>query len=367
MEVIRALDTCATDKTIRAVLLTGEGRAFCAGQDLAEAIAPGTRIEEILTTQYNPIVRRIRALPKPVVAAVNGVAAGAGANIAFACDLTLAAESATRDGPVPDTLPDALRTAATFAIAADGFLLKLPSGLKFLYRQGQAVTVERPENVPESDVPLFLNGSVYGAIAWINGLVPLHASGVVHDGRVHAFTGHSGAGKSTLAAGLSARGLPIMADDVLVLDMSDPADVKCLPGHKQLKLWKDAVEMVGAATKHQVREQIDKFFIEPASPYYPEPLPLAELYLLTDNSKTEATFVPVQGMERFTQARAAFYRPHLCNAIADRQDLFGLLSRLAAKVPITKFDRPRDRKLYADGVSAMLARITAQELAAVRG
>ena len=93
-ELIDALDRCAADPAIRAVLLSGQGRAFCAGQDLAEAIAPGTRIEDILTTQYNPIVRRIRALKKPVVAAVNGVAAGAGANIAYACDLTLAAESA---------------------------------------------------------------------------------------------------------------------------------------------------------------------------------------------------------------------------------------------------------------------------------
>ena len=95
LEVIHALDRVKDDASVRAVLITGEGRAFCAGQDLAEAIAPGTRIEEILTTQYNPIVRRIRALPKPVIAAVNGVAAGAGANIAYACDLTLAAESAS--------------------------------------------------------------------------------------------------------------------------------------------------------------------------------------------------------------------------------------------------------------------------------
>lgn len=94
LEVIDALDRVKADATVRAVLLTGEGRAFSAGQDLAEAIAPGAKIQDILATQYNPIVRRIRALPKPVVAAVNGVAAGAGANIAYACDLALAAESA---------------------------------------------------------------------------------------------------------------------------------------------------------------------------------------------------------------------------------------------------------------------------------
>ena len=94
LETIDALDKAKDDANVGAVLLTGEGRAFCAGQDLAEAIAPGTKIEEIISVQYNPIIRRIRNLPKPMVAAVNGVAAGAGANIAYACDLTLAGESA---------------------------------------------------------------------------------------------------------------------------------------------------------------------------------------------------------------------------------------------------------------------------------
>lgn len=94
-EVQNALDDCESDKDVRAILLTGNGRAFCAGQDLKEATKKDAlSIGEIVDTTYNPIVTRLRSIEKPIVCAVNGVAAGAGANIAFACDITLAADSA---------------------------------------------------------------------------------------------------------------------------------------------------------------------------------------------------------------------------------------------------------------------------------
>lgn len=104
------LDECASLHEIRAVYLTGAGKAFSAGQDLAEVADPaGPGMEKILLEQYNPIVTRIRHLPKPVVAAVNGVAAGAGANIALCCDIVVAAESASfiqafsKIGLIPDS------------------------------------------------------------------------------------------------------------------------------------------------------------------------------------------------------------------------------------------------------------------------
>lgn len=104
------LDRCSTDDNIRAVILTGEGKAFCAGQDLAEATDPqGPALQEIVSKHYNPIILKIRALEKPVIAAVNGVAAGAGANIALACDLVIAKESAafiqafSKIGLIPDS------------------------------------------------------------------------------------------------------------------------------------------------------------------------------------------------------------------------------------------------------------------------
>ncbi len=91
-----ALDDCQADQNVRVVVITGEGKAFCAGQDLKEVtdekLNPG--FKKILDEHYGPIISKIRALEKPVVAAVNGVAAGAGANIALACDLVIAHEKA---------------------------------------------------------------------------------------------------------------------------------------------------------------------------------------------------------------------------------------------------------------------------------
>lgn len=104
-----ALDTAASDKTIRAVYLTGEGKAFCAGQDLSDLNMGATdSIENAVRKQYNPIVLKLRALEKPVVCAVNGVAAGAGASLALACDIVIAATSVafvqafSKIGLVPD-------------------------------------------------------------------------------------------------------------------------------------------------------------------------------------------------------------------------------------------------------------------------
>ncbi|HYM83795.1 MAG TPA: enoyl-CoA hydratase-related protein [Candidatus Dormibacteraeota bacterium] len=110
LQLLRALRDAEHDREVRAVVVTGSGRAFCAGQDLHERLEPDAPPLEIeIRERYAPLVRQLVSMPKPVVAAVNGVAAGAGASLAFACDLRVAAEDARlvlafgRIGLVPDS------------------------------------------------------------------------------------------------------------------------------------------------------------------------------------------------------------------------------------------------------------------------
>jgi 2-(1,2-epoxy-1,2-dihydrophenyl)acetyl-CoA isomerase len=129
-EVSRALEEVA--RSARVLVITGAGRGFCAGQDLSDpAVKPGSDLKEALEKHYNPLIRRIAALDMPVIAAVNGVAAGAGANIALACDIVIAARSAkfiqsfANIGLIPDsggtwTLPRLAGQARAMGLALTG-------------------------------------------------------------------------------------------------------------------------------------------------------------------------------------------------------------------------------------------------------
>jgi len=128
-----AMDRAEADPAVRCLLVTGAGRGFCAGADLAgrDLKASGVDLGATLDANYNPLIRRMRSLPKPIVCAVNGVAAGAGANFALACDIVLAARSASfiqafvKIGLVPDCggtyfLPRLAGTQRAMALAMTG-------------------------------------------------------------------------------------------------------------------------------------------------------------------------------------------------------------------------------------------------------
>ena len=137
----KTLANCESDNSIRCIFITGAGKAFCAGQDLKEVMDPqGPEIEQIVREHYNPIIQKIREIKKPVIAAVNGVAAGAGANLALACDIVTATQSAkfiqafSKIGLIPDS-------GGTYFLPR---LIGLPKATAFMMT-GEPVSSEKAE------------------------------------------------------------------------------------------------------------------------------------------------------------------------------------------------------------------------------
>jgi hypothetical protein len=256
-------------------------------------------------------------------------------------------------GDVPAMLDAPAAIAGAYQISDDAFLLSLPSGLAFYYRRGIGTTYRRSAETTDDEIALFFDGWVVGAIAWLNGYVPLHASAVLHDGQIFAFTGHSGAGKSTLAAALAQRGMTLCSDDVLLLDLADPAQIVALPGPERIKLWDDALTLTGHRSVHPVRPGIRKFYVSELS-FACTPHPVRRLYFLDSRAEAGTGFTAIEGASRFNFMRSAYYRPQLFTAIAGQARYFQMGVRLSRSVEMRRFNRSRDHSDFSAGIDMIL-------------
>ena len=257
-------------------------------------------------------------------------------------------------GPVPQRLGDEPLAETSWQITSEEFLLRGHGHHYFYYRRDEGVRIFRGTGAKPDEESLWLNGSVYAAIASMNGLLPIHASAVAVEGRVFAFTGPSGAGKSTLIAALGARGLPMFCDDTLVLDMQNE-QILCLPGHKKLKLAPDAVALTGAARGARVAEAIDKFYCAPPAGEVGVALPLAELIFLEEAPEIAVT--AIAGYERFKRINDDHYTAALYAGARDFRpaERFKHLTSLATNVPMAQFSRPLDPASFDKAVDVIHA------------
>lgn len=272
----------------------------------------------------------------------------------------LAAEARVRYGPVPRTLGGHPMPPGSMLLKDETFLLRTQTGYRLFYVRGEGVTVERDPGADPNEEALWLGGSVYAAIAAINGFLPFHASAVAWQGKVFAFSGPSGAGKSTLVAALGQHGLPLFCDDTLVLDISDPANVLCLPGHKRLKLTAEALTLTGAKAQEKVAPMVEKFYAEPAAGTLNAVLPLARLTFLEQGD--QMGFAEISGAQRLARLNDDHYTAELyawaqSDGLAAR---FARTAQIAGSIPMQSFTRPRDLGRFADA-TAMAARQITQE------
>jgi hypothetical protein len=169
---------------------------------------------------------------------------------------------------VPASIPDAVLNGSFCQIAPTEYLLEIPGTARYYVRNGNEVCLQIAPGAPIADVSTFLLGSVFGVLCHQNGLLPLHASAVEHNGVVTAFLGDSGAGKSTLAACLQRRGHNIVSDDICLLEPapedgteSGPRALRVIPVAGWLKLWNESLQFLGEepAEENRVYSTDDKF------------------------------------------------------------------------------------------------------------
>ena len=271
-------------------------------------------------------------------------------------------ETRVRTGSVPRALGGFAVEPGQHFLHGDEFLLHTAAGIGFHYRRGAGIAVEVPTGTDPRDVALWLAGSVHAAVAALNGLYPLHASAIAHEGRVHAFTGAAGAGKSTLVAALGQQGFVQFADDTLLLDLSgansdEGAPPLCLPGHKRLKLWPEALALAGVEGRGEVADDYPKQFVDPAGGIATEPLPLGELMFLEAGG--DPGISALAGGERIARLQDDHYTAQLWLAAArpDRAARFAGLAQLAGRIAMRRFVRPFDPARFGEGVTAMAAHI----------
>ena len=272
--------------------------------------------------------------------------------------LTLERETRVAYGRAPHSLTEEPLAEMHRQMMGEQFLLRGAGDHYFHYSKGKGITIERGPGADFSEESLWLNGSVHAAIASINGMLPIHASAVAAGDQVFAFTGPGGAGKSTLVAALADRGLPMFCDDTLVLDLSDPDRISCLPGHKRLKLTPQALALTSATPEEKVSLTVEKFYARPAAGDVRVALPLAQLIFLDEGP--QASISAISGAERFVRIQDDHYTACLFASATqfDRIGRFAHFSRLARQIEMARFVRPRDAIRFGEGVALVAQYVT---------
>jgi hypothetical protein len=232
-------------------------------------------------------------------------------------------------------------------LTRDAFRFRSPGGAQFHYARGAGIAAIRPEPALADEFELFLWGTVFGAVAWLNGFFALHASAVELEGRAIAFTADSGGGKSTIAAALAGLGMPHLCDDTLPLARCGGRFV-AIPDNKPIKLWSDGLLLTGTGSVKSIDAVPGKHFARPAL-RASAPLPLADLVILEDNPTI--SLVRLKGSAALAAIAGSLYRAGIAQALVAPGIYGELMLDMGRAVRVWRLGRPRvagDRAVFAE-------------------
>lgn len=246
-----------------------------------------------------------------------------------------------RKGKVPPLMKDYVDR-GTFYYAAPGrFLFSMDSVAKYMVKQGEEIIIEREKDALDSEVKLFLTGSVFGAMLLQRGYTPLHGCAISKDDQALIICGKSGAGKSSLAAEFIQQGYYLLADDISVIDIQDKLPI-VRKGIQLLKLWEDTVKTLHIDTGpgDKLRPSLNKYRKSYEDKATPACTILGAIVLLDTKNSPGFSVEELFGVDKFNCLRSNIYRGIYIEPLDASENIFVTLSRLLEKVRVFRVVRP---------------------------
>ena len=249
-------------------------------------------------------------------------------------------------------------------VGEDAFL-RVRNVALYRVRGGGEIAIDPAPGASPRNVRLFLLGSALGALCHQRGLMPLHASAVVAEGRAIAFAGPTGIGKSTLTAHFQARGYEILCDDVCVVSFDAAGRPLAWPGLPRIKLWRDALDRFGLARTdlERTHDDVEKFHLPLPARSRGAPVPLAAVYVLSEAAASAPEVQALTGVAAVEALMANIYRPQYLRPMSLAPRAFEQTARIANQTGVFAAPRVRGFDVF-EGEAARLERHFALRLAA---
>lgn len=249
---------------------------------------------------------------------------------------------------VPDKLNDTNAINKSFSSFGDNEYLQNARDIaKYYASGGNSIKIMPYTGVDEKSIRVFLLGSPIAAILYQRGQVPLHASGILKDGKLIVFCGHSGAGKSTLLANLSKKGYTIFTDDVCVLSKKEDGKVYGTASYPIIKLWEDSMNDLKSEKfnkEYRIRPELLKYGQFFHQDFLTGNFPISKIFILnSDNRHSEITCKAIDGMSGFKILEKQAYRYKFATGETLRNMHFSYMISLSTTVPIYEVNRPVKR------------------------
>ncbi len=247
-----------------------------------------------------------------------------------------------RFGPVPEQLESPKAQGVLYQVSPDRYLLTIEKIARFLVCNGNEIVIERAPEATDSDLRVFLLGSVIGVLLHQRGVLPLHASAIETRLGAVAFTGPVGFGKSTLAAAFQQRGYRVLTDDVCAISLDPQGKPLVAPGYAQLNLWADALEQLGKSRDELTRTRLftEKYGLPVRERFTTLPVPLTAVYELKTTNTAQLTLIPVTGKDKVWLIRDNTFRMAIRAGMEQEARYMGLALAVAQHTRTVRVTRP---------------------------